>query len=171
MNLPEQYFRAGVGAVILNKMGLILALERIDVSGAWQLPQGGLEPFEEPIRAAYREVTEETGIAETELEFLDAYPEPIAYELPVNARTRKTGRGQVQYWFLFRFNGDNDTIDIKSGGEFRAWKWMIFQSLLHTVVEFRKPLYRKLADHFASFISYKEGDVEGSGNKKGSKLE
>jgi putative (di)nucleoside polyphosphate hydrolase len=131
MSLPVQYFRAGVGAVILNRKGLILALERVDVSGAWQLPQGGLEAFEEPLRAALREVVEETGIVDTALELLDTYPEPLAYELPEIARTEKTGRGQVQYWFLFRFHGSDDTIDIKSGGEFCEWKWTTFRSLLH----------------------------------------
>lgn len=152
MSLPVQYFRAGVGAVILNRKGLILALERVDVSGAWQLPQGGLEAFEEPLRAALREVVEETGIVDTALELLDTYPEPLAYELPEIARTEKTGRGQVQYWFLFRFHGSDDTIDIKSGGEFCEWKWTTFRSLLHTAIDFRESLYRKLADRFGQYI-------------------
>jgi len=153
MSLPAQYFRAGVGAVVLNHRGLILALERADVSGAWQLPQGGLEAFEEPLRAALREVAEETGIVDTDIELLDVYPEPLVYELPDSARTEKTGRGQVQYWFLFRFHGSDDTIDIKSGGEFRAWKWTTIRSLLHTVIDFRESLYRKLADRFVPYIS------------------
>lgn len=55
---PSQYFRAGVGAVILNKEGNVLAIERADTKGAWQLPQGGLEDSEEPIPAAYREVSD-----------------------------------------------------------------------------------------------------------------
>lgn len=153
MSFPAQYFRAGAGAVILNCKGLILALERADVSGAWQLPQGGLEAFEEPHQAALREVAEETGIVETALELLDTYPEPLVYELPDIARTEKTGRGQVQYWFLYRFYGSDDTIDVKSGGEFCAWKWTTFQNLLHTAIDFRKSLYRKLADRFGPYLS------------------
>ena len=153
VSLPAQYFRAGVGAVVLNRRGLILALERVDVSDAWQLPQGGLEAFEEPLPAALREVAEETGIVDTDLEFLDEYPEPLVYELPANARTEKTGRGQVQYWFLFRFHGSDDTIDIKSGGEFRAWKWTTLHGLLHTVIDFRESVYKKLADRFKPYIS------------------
>ena len=153
MSLPAQYFRAGVGAVLLNRRGLMLALERADVSGAWQLPQGGLETFEEPLQAALREVAEETGVVDTDLELLDVYPEPLVYELPAIVRTEKTGRGQVQYWFLFRFHGSDDTIDIRSGGEFRAWKWATFRSVLHTAMDFRESLYRKLADRFAPYIS------------------
>jgi putative (di)nucleoside polyphosphate hydrolase len=153
MSIPAQYFRAGIGAVILNSSGLILTLERADISGAWQLPQGGLEASEEPLRAAFREVAEETGIAEHDLELLDVYPEPLVYELPASAQSKKTGRGQVQYWFLFRFRGNDDTIDVTSGGEFHAWQWISFQSLLHTAVDFRAPLYRKLADRFGPSVS------------------
>jgi putative (di)nucleoside polyphosphate hydrolase len=153
MSIPAQYFRAGVGAVVVNRTGLILVLERADVPGAWQLPQGGIEASEEPLRSALREVAEETGIVEANLELLDAYPEPLVYELPASARSEKTGRGQVQYWFLFRFHGNDDTIDVKSGGEFRAWKWMSFQSLLHTAINFRKSLYRQLSDRFGPYIS------------------
>ena len=153
MSLPSQYFRAGVGAVILNRKGLILALERIDVSGAWQLLQGGLEAFEDPFQAILREVAEETGIIDTALELLDTYPEPLVYELPDAARTKKTGRGQVQYWFLFRFHGSDDTIDIKSGGEFCEWKWTNYRSLLNITIDFRQSLYRKLADWFVPYVS------------------
>ena len=153
MSSPAQYFRAGIGAVIFNSRGLILALERADIPGAWQLPQGGLEASEEPLRAAFREVVEETGITEPDLELLEVYPEPLVYELPASARSEKTGRGQVQYWFLFRFHGSDDTIDVKSGGEFHAWEWIPFQSLLHAAVDFRKSLYRKLADRFGPYIS------------------
>jgi len=77
----------------------------------------------------------------------------LRHELPLIARTEKTGRRQVQYGFLFRFRGSNDTIDVTNSGEFRAWKWITFQSLLHTAIDFRKPLYQKLSDHFAPHIA------------------
>ncbi len=153
MRRPGQYFRAGAGAVIFNSRGLVLALERTDVPGAWQLPQGGLEDAEEPIRAALREVAEETGIDERDLLPVAAYPEPLVYELPAGARSEKTGRGQVQYWFLFRFLGREETIDVTGGGEFRAWKWAPFEDLVDAAVEFRRPLYRRLLDYFEPQIS------------------
>jgi putative (di)nucleoside polyphosphate hydrolase len=152
MSSPAQYFRAGIGAVIFNSRGLILALERADTPSAWQLPQGGLESAEDPLRAALREVAEETGIDESDLELLDAFPEPLVYELPASARSEKTGRGQVQYWFLFRFHGSDDSINVKAGGEFHAWNWIPFESLLNSVVDFRKSLYRRLADRFVPYI-------------------
>jgi putative (di)nucleoside polyphosphate hydrolase len=123
--------------------------------------QGGLEASEEPLRAALREIAEETGIAETDLELLEAYPEPLVYELPASARSEKTGRGQVQYWFLFRFRGSDNTIDIKSGGEFHAWKWIPFQILLHSAVDFRENLYQKLADRFKLYYSKPIATISG----------
>jgi putative (di)nucleoside polyphosphate hydrolase len=148
MTLPAQYFRVGAGAVILNEVGLVFATERKEVPGAWQLPQGGLDHNEEPLHALYRELFEETGIREADLELLGNLSEPLAYELPPELRKSKTGRGQVQYWFLFRYKGDENTIDISSGGEASSWQWMHFGSLVNTVAGFRKSLYEKLFDRF-----------------------
>jgi len=153
MGFPSQYFRAGSGAVIINDRGYVLALERIDIPGAWQMPQGGLDADEEPLQAAYREVAEETGIVQNNLELLDSYPEPLAYELPLNARRKKTGRGQALYWFLFRFTGNENLINAEQGGEFSTWQWMSFQDLLETTVHFRKPVYQKLYDRFSVYLN------------------
>jgi putative (di)nucleoside polyphosphate hydrolase len=150
---PAQFFRAGAGAVILNHQGLALVLERVDSPGAWQLPQGGLDRQEEPLAAALREAAEETGILPHALKLLDRYPEPLAYELPPEFRTGTTGRGQVQYWFLFRFAQEDGVIDVQSGGEFLAWRWLPFAELLAVVAEFRRPLYRKLADRFQKYLA------------------
>jgi putative (di)nucleoside polyphosphate hydrolase len=153
MGLPAQYFRAGVGAVIVNGQGLILALERADIPDAWQLPQGGLDAGEEPLPAARREVAEETGILPGDLQLLASCPEPLAYELPAGMRSARTGRGQVQYWFLFRFHGPDSVIDVGSGGEFRAWRWMEFEALLQAAKKFRRPLYHRLLEQFRPAMS------------------
>jgi 8-oxo-dGTP pyrophosphatase MutT (NUDIX family) len=82
----------------------VLALERSDVPDAWQMPQGGLKPGEEPAQAVLREVEEETGLPRASLEPIRSFPELLAYELPPKLRSKKTGRGQVQYWFFLRLN-------------------------------------------------------------------
>jgi putative (di)nucleoside polyphosphate hydrolase len=148
MKRPPEYFRAGAGAVIINGKGIVLALERAGIEGAWQLPQGGLKRGEEPLDAVCREITEETGIQKSDLELLDCAPEPLVYELPKEARSEKTGRGQVQYWFLFRFHGRDGSIDVEKGGEFHAWRWLPFSELLELTVEFRRPVYRRLGEMF-----------------------
>ena len=152
MTRPAQYFRAGAGAVIINAQGLVLVLERADVPGAWQLPQGGLDAAEEPVQAIFREVAEETGVGQRDLELLEAYPGLLCYELPTEMRSEKTGRGQAQYWYLFRFQGDADGIDVASGGEFRAWRWIAFDEILAACADFRRPVYLALADRFRRFL-------------------
>lgn len=146
MKPPAQYFRAGVGAAIANAEGLVLAMERSDIPGAWQLPQGGLEAGEEPGDGVQREVFEETGIGAERLELVTSLREPLVYELPSDARTAKTGRGQVQYWFLFRFHGSDG--EIAPGREFRNWQWMSFDELLKSVAAFRRGVYAHLATWF-----------------------
>jgi putative (di)nucleoside polyphosphate hydrolase len=153
MKLPAQYFRAGAGALIIDAQGLVLALERADKPGAWQLPQGGLDQNEEPLAAALREIREETGISQGDLELLDTYPTPLAYELPTAMRSEKTGRGQVQHWFLFRFRGREESIDLSAGGELRAWKWMRFEALLGITVAFRRPVYTALLERFRAHLA------------------
>jgi putative (di)nucleoside polyphosphate hydrolase len=158
---PAEYFRVGVGAVIIDRKGLVLALERAGIAGAWQFPQGGLKKGEEPIAAVYREIAEETGIAEGGLELLESAPEPLAYELPPQARSSKTGRGQVQYWFLFRFHGQESAINVEQGGEFRAWQWLPFPEIMQKTVEFRRPVYRRLAEMFGGYLA-RQGRIEGT---------
>lgn len=143
----SQYFRANVGAVICAK-GRVLALERSDVANAWQMPQGGLKRGEEPAQAALREIEEETGLPPESLESIGVFPELLAYELPPELRSEKTGRGQVQYWFFFHLTDGAVTPRLPSGGEFRAWKWMEFPDLVQRTVDFRRPVYGRLLEYF-----------------------
>jgi putative (di)nucleoside polyphosphate hydrolase len=153
LKLPGQYFRAGVGAVIADPAGRILVLERAGLPGAWQLPQGGLERGEEPLQAVWREIREETGLSAKDLELVARCPELLAYELPAEARSNKTGRGQVQYWFLFRFHREGKRIRLAADGEFGSFKWASFGQVLAEVVSFRRPVYERLAEHFSGWQS------------------
>ena len=126
----------------------MLAFQRSDLPDQWQMPQGGLKKNEEPLQAAYREIEEETGILASQLEFVGNYPEPLVYELPPDVRKRKTGRGQVQYWFLFKLTDNAYEFDPLQSKEFKMSHWMLMSKLLEEVVSFRVPVYRKLAEHF-----------------------
>jgi putative (di)nucleoside polyphosphate hydrolase len=137
-------FRAGVGAVILNKKGQVLAFERRDVPGAWQLPQGGLELGETVERALYREIREETGLLRRHLRKKFEAPVWIGYEYPSAATGTKKGRGQVHKWFFLELVGHERAIDVKPGGEFTAWRWCHLSELVDLVPSFRRSVYLEL---------------------------
>jgi putative (di)nucleoside polyphosphate hydrolase len=138
------HFRAGAGAVILDKSGRVLVFERRDITGAWQFPQGGLEAGETPEEAVWREVQEETGLTSGDLTLLARYPEPLVYELPPSARRKHTGLGQVQYWFYFRAKVDFPQLTLGLRGEFRAARWAAFADVVTETVAFRQQLYQRL---------------------------
>lgn len=146
------HFRAGVGAVIANGRGQVLATERSDIRGAWQFIQGGLEEDEELLQAALREVEEETGITAAKLQLVDQYPEPLVYELPREARSAKTGLGQVQYWFLFRYVGGDADIRLPARGEMSAWRWTSLDQVASGAAGFRHPVYERLVTRFSPLV-------------------
>jgi putative (di)nucleoside polyphosphate hydrolase len=148
---PAQYFRAGAGAMIVNADGHILVIERADIAGAWQMPQGGLEEEEDPLDAAYREIAEETGIGKKDLELVAACPELLVYELPPAARSKKTGRGQVLYWFLFHFRGNPQRV-FAATSESRGLQWMPFPRVITGATSFRKPMYQRLEQEFGRHL-------------------
>lgn len=146
--MDGQFFRANVGIVVARADGRVLALERADRPGQWQFPQGGLDVDEEPREASLRELREETGIRPELVELVAEHPDWLAYELPPDRRRRKTGRGQVQKWFLYRFLGDDADIDLEpppgQRREFVAFRWVRFADLVEEAWEVKRPTYRAL---------------------------
>ena len=157
MKRPARYFRAGVGAVIADSRGRVLALERSDYRGAWQLPQGGLEKGETPLEGVYREIAEETGLKPRAMKMVARYPDLLAYELPPKAQSKKTGMGQVQYWFFFLMKKDPDVAPKVPKGEFRAARWVALDRVVSGVATFRKPVYLKLRTYFETFFPTHRG--------------
>jgi putative (di)nucleoside polyphosphate hydrolase len=148
IRMTSQTFRANVGMAVARADGLVLALERIDQPDRWQMPQGGLNVGEEPAEAALRELREETGLRPEKVELVAEHPGWLAYELPPARRRDQRARGQVQKWFLYRFLGTDDDIDLRpqkgERQEFRAYRWMDLRDLAKTMWEVKRPIYRAL---------------------------
>lgn len=138
--------RVGVGIVVVDPGDRILVIERRQMPGHWQMPQGGLEEDEEPLAAAWRELEEETGLTRHDVEFLRAHERWLAYELPAEHRSDKTGRGQVQQWFLFRCRATAPPLRL--GKEAIAVAWWPAERLLHEAVAFRRDIYSEVLTSF-----------------------
>lgn len=153
-------YRSCVGVMLINKEGLVFIGRRHSEADnhadgyAWQMPQGGIDPGEEPYQAALRELYEETSVRSVSL--LAEAPEWYAYDLPsmVAGRAwRGRYRGQNQKWFAFRFEGDESEIAINPppGGheaEFDDWGWKPMQALPELIVPFKRPLYVQVVAAF-----------------------
>lgn len=119
----ERGYRPCVGIMVLNRDGLVWIGQRSDAPGDaegrgawWQMPQGGIDHGEDPERAALRELYEETGMRTVEV--VARIPSWLTYDLPPELQGKAWGgryRGQKQRWFLVRFTGSDDEINIAPG--------------------------------------------------------
>jgi putative (di)nucleoside polyphosphate hydrolase len=151
-----QKFRAGVGAIIVNANGLVFAGKRKGSFKAWQFPQGGILIGETPQAAVYREIEEETGIKPESLDLIAQNEDLIAYELPPELRSELV-RGQIHYWFLFRFIDSDDKITLGDRVEFENWQWMEFDDILAQIVSFKKRVYEQLKIFFKQHVDWQRG--------------
>ncbi len=147
---PADTFRANVGIVVRNANGNVLVLERRDHPASWQFPQGGIDRGERRLDATYRELGEETGLQPKDVSVVADLGQWLAYELPEKLRSRKTGLGQVQWWFLFEHRADADGPDVSKAStkEFSASEWVNFDEAISRVVEFKRPNYEALRREF-----------------------
>ena len=152
-NLP---LRSGVGIVVLNKDNKVFVAKRIDnPKDFWQMPQGGVDKGEDFLSAAYRELEEETNIKNVKLiKELDGM---TTYELPKNLLGiiwKGKYRGQKQKWFLMKFLGNDDEINLKTNKpEFLDWKWVDLEMITKFVVDFKLHVYREIESKVKKIIN------------------
>jgi putative (di)nucleoside polyphosphate hydrolase len=158
-NLP---YRPCAGLCVLNRKGLVFigrranGPEHVDSTHVWQMPQGGLDPGEDPYDCARRELYEETNIRSVEC--IGAIDDWLTYDIPREILGRAWNgkyRGQTQKWFALRFTGDEREIDVVRPGEgrhkaeFIDWRWEPMENLPGLVVPFKRRIYERVVKEFA----------------------
>ena len=139
--------RTGVGIIVLNNNNQVFVGKRKDNPGdKWQMPQGGVDKGEDFITAMRRELIEETSIKN--IRILKEIQNMYQYELPnnlVGIIWKGKFRGQRQKWFITKFLGKDDEINLETPQpEFIDWKWIDPQDLPEVIVDFKKELYLNL---------------------------
>ena len=145
--------RIGVGIVLLNSENKIFVGRRIDYpKNFWQMPQGGVDLNEDLQQAARRELEEETGI--TSVKLIKEIDQWLEYDLPENLLGKLWKgkyRGQKQKWFVMKFLGKLDEINVNTKNpEFMDWKWIEFSKLPNIAVHFKVNIYRKIKKELTS---------------------
>ena len=163
VSVEDLPYRPCAGLMVFNRAGLAFigrradGPEHIDDAHAWQMPQGGIDPHEDPWLAALRELREETNI--TSVERLGEIDEWLSYDIPralVGHAWNGKYRGQRQKWYAVRFTGEEREIDIEHPAhghepEFVDWRWERLENLADLVVPFKRKVYERVVAEFKKF--------------------
>lgn len=150
-------YRQCVGVMLMNADGGVFVGQRNDRhAAAWQMPQGGVDKGEDPRDAALRELWEETGVTSDLVEIADQTEGWLPYDLPhdiVPQTWKGKYRGQEQMWFLMRFKGTDDQVNIETEHpEFTTWKWQRPNRLVEEIVPFKREVYEQVVAAFADHL-------------------
>tara|TARA_E500000178_G_C16409429_1_gene482312 strand:- start:39 stop:512 length:474 start_codon:yes stop_codon:yes gene_type:complete len=148
--------RIGVGIIVLNKKNQVFVGKRRDNPGdKWQMPQGGLDKDENFKTAMRRELMEETSIKNFKI--VREIEQIYEYELPNNLIGiiwKGKFRGQKQKWFIIRFLGEDNDININTKHpEFIDWRWIDPKNLPDVIVNFKKDLYINLLKEIKATVN------------------
>lgn len=146
-------YRPCVGVMLINGAGHVFVGQRRDRDqDAWQMPQGGVEKGEHAEVAALRELEEETGISPQSVSVVAQTEDWLPYDLPIDLVPniwKGRFRGQEQKWFLLRFHGADNEINLDTEHpEFSEWRWLPLDDLVANIVPFKRSVYQRVVEAF-----------------------
>jgi putative (di)nucleoside polyphosphate hydrolase len=161
MRFEDLPYRPCVGVMLFDRAGLAFigrrldGPEHVDAAHAWQMPQGGIDPGEDPWLAALRELREETNVVSVAR--LGEIAEWLTYDIPAEIAAQAWNgkyRGQSQKWFALRFTGADSEIDVvhpagAAEPEFATWRWEPAANIPNLVVPFKRAVYERVIAEFA----------------------
>jgi putative (di)nucleoside polyphosphate hydrolase len=151
--IDREGFRPNVGIVLCDGLGQLLWAKRVG-QNAWQFPQGGINEGESPESALYRELYEEVGLENGDVQLLAQTRGWLRYRLPrryIRRHSRPLCIGQKQKWFLLQLTGDSNRIRFDCGHkpEFDGWRWVNYWYPVREVVDFKRDVYRRALKELA----------------------
>ncbi|XP_022983100.1 nudix hydrolase 26, chloroplastic-like [Cucurbita maxima] len=166
MEFPPEGYRRNVGICLFNPSGKIFAASRLNRPEVWEMPQGGVNEGEDLNTAAKRELTEETGVVSAEI--ISELPYWLTYDFSPETSIKLSKhwgvryKGQTQKWFLMKFTGKEEEINLLGDGterqEFGEWLWMSIEQIMNQTADVRKPVYAQVMKEFGNFILGNECD-------------
>ena len=154
--LDKNGFRSNIAMIVSNGCGQVILAKRIGQI-SWQFPQGGIDGDEAPKDALFRELKEEIGLDQKDVEILKQSSQWFKYKIPPNLQRKRSKPvciGQKQKWFIMKFTGEDSDINIKTKKpEFLEWKWVDLDSLTKIVVDFKLHVYQELQKKIRVTIS------------------
>lgn len=145
--IDSEGFRANVGIILSNAEGKLLLAGRAGSKG-WQFPQGGMLHGESPEEAMYRELHEEVGLEESDVQVLGSTKDWLRYRLPEKFQRRGSKPlciGQKQRWFILRLLASDESVrvDRTETPEFDRWRWVEFWRPVNEVIYFKRRVYAR----------------------------
>jgi putative (di)nucleoside polyphosphate hydrolase len=160
-------YRANVGIILSNRQGQVMWARRLG-QDAWQFPQGGIGTGEKPVDAMYRELWEETGLQNKDVDILASTNSWLRYKLPkrlIRKNSRPRCIGQKQIWFLLHLLASEEEFDLAASRkpEFDDWKWVNYWHPTENVVFFKRRVYQcALAQLESCLLTSAKSDINKS---------
>ena len=160
--LDGEGYRPNVGIILFNDRKKVFWGKRIH-KPAWQFPQGGIDEGETPEIALMRELSEEIGLTQKDVQIVARTKDWLYYDVPYPFRRsdRSNYRGQKQIWFLLRLTKPSAHIDLNtfSHPEFDDWRWQSYWVPLRDVIGFKQDVYRAALIELAPYLFGKDSKM------------